>query len=271
MSGLKNVKRDARGRIPQLWTIDSAVNESKKYEDLKDFRTDSNSAYQYLVRKKSIGLANLNGKRHRVTDWEIFCSLKKSKDWTDFRINFPKDYITFSKRKGKIDKRAYEHLGVPKTAKRWTKETIEAEARKYKIRGDFWKKSSGAYSAASDLGILKDVCRHMQSKTSDYNCIYMWTADEKSDLRLVKIGVTSLRLGHTRIEFVERKSGFPASDLLIAECEDALFIESEAKKIGCPAVLPLFSGSSEFFWVDRCQYEKIERIIKDEATKHRVV
>jgi len=272
MAGLKDINRDKRGRIPQIWTIDSAIRESTKYKSRKDFRVGSNSAYQYLVRKNATGMILLEGrKRHRVGDWDIFCSLKKSKTWSDFIGRFSKDYMAFAKRRSRIHESAYAHLGLSKTQKKWTARSIKKEAKKYRFRSDFSKKSSGAYSAACDLMILAEVCANMKSRVSDYDCIYVWTAEEKDSLILIKVGVTSLRLGQTRIGFVEKKSGLSASNILLAGTDDALSIERDIKKIGSPACLDAFSGSSEFYWVSEKQYKMIERIINNEATKQRMV
>jgi hypothetical protein len=43
------------------------------------------------------------------------------------------------------------------------KETIKAEALKYKHRVDFQKQSSGAYDAALRLHIVDEVCSHMKA------------------------------------------------------------------------------------------------------------
>ena len=45
--------------------------------------------------------------------------------------------------------------------KKWTKETIQKEAKKYKIKKEFYCKSGGAYNVARKLGILDEVCSHM--------------------------------------------------------------------------------------------------------------
>lgn len=47
--------------------------------------------------------------------------------------------------------------------KKWNKDTISAEAKKYNRRVDFMKGSGGAYNAAAKLDILEEVCHHMLS------------------------------------------------------------------------------------------------------------
>lgn len=267
MTKLKTIRRDKNGRIPQIWTIDSAIEESKKYNTKKEFRLMANSAYQYLVRHKKIHLVCLPGKRHRLDTWEIFCALKKSKSWGDFRLDHPKEYTAFYKRKSSIPKSAYSHLGLSKTAKRWTEESIRNEAKKYEHKSHFCKGSPGAYDAAQNYGILRSVCSHMKPLQSDFDCVYMWTSERSGKETLVKFGVTSKRLGITRIKFVESKSGYKAKEIIISENKNSLGIESTLKSIGRSAELSGFSGSSEFFWLTDSQIKKAKEVIGYETVK----
>lgn len=265
MTGVKIKTRDSMGRIPQKWCIESALEESKKYSTKKDFRTKSNTAYQYLAKHKQLHRINLPGKRHRLCLFDIFCAMKKSSDWGDFRKNYPKEYTAFHKRKGAIEKSAYAHLGISKTALRWTASKIKDEAMKYEFRSDFSKLSSGAYNAANKMGILNDVCSHMKSKQSDFDCVYFWVAKKRRGMSLIKVGVTSERLGKTRIDFVQKKSGMKSSMVVLKRTNNALSIESYLKNIGEPANLTGFSGCTEFFWVNDDQLKKVEEVISNET------
>lgn len=267
MGKLQSVKRDELGRIPQIWTIESAIEESKKYKTRKEFRTGkSKSAYRYLVKHKKIDLAfNQEGKRHRLSNWEIFCSLKKSSSWGEFMNVFPKEYTAFLKRKCQIKSSAYSHLGKSLTGKKWDKESILLEALKYETRSSFGKNASGAYDAALRQGLLNEVCSHMKTFTSDFDCVYAWTAGIVDGNILVKFGVTSKRLGLTRIKFVEKKSGFIADEIIIKETSNALEVESKLKKIGVKAELDCFNGSTEFFLVTENQMQEVKRILTNES------
>jgi hypothetical protein len=260
---MKNIQRDSRGRIPQIWSIESALEESKKFNSRKEFRTRSSSAYQLLVRKGLAHLINLPGKRHRLTNWEIFCSLKKSKSWAEFREIYPKEYTAFSKRKKSIHKSAFIHLGISQTGFKWDEESILNEAKKYNFRSEFSSMAPGAYDAAHRQGMLDKACLHMTPLQSDFDAVYIWTALIEVDRRLVKVGVTSRRLGYTRIDFVSRKSGYQAKDISILECENALTIEKTLKKIGSSADLPVFSGSSEFLWMNESEYEQALEVMRN--------
>jgi superfamily II DNA or RNA helicase len=51
----------------------------------------------------------------------------------------------------------------------WNKKTIKEEALKYKSKTDFMKKSSGAFQKAYSLGIIDNVCKHMEVITNRWN------------------------------------------------------------------------------------------------------
>lgn len=267
MANLKGIHRDKNGRIPQVWTVELAVEESKKYNTKKDFRLMANSAYQYLVRHKSIDLVCLPGKRHRLNIKDIFCALKKSKSWSEFRLKHPKEYTAFCKRRHSIPESEYSHLGISKTAKRWTENAIRSEAKKYYHKSHFCKGSPGAYDAAIKYGILRSVCSHMKPLQSDFNCVYMWVAKRSCRKTLVKFGVTSKRLGFTRINFVEKKSGYKAIEVFFSERSDSLDVEATLKAIGTNAGLSGFSGASEFFWLTDPELKKAKEVIGHEAAK----
>lgn len=57
--------------------------------------------------------------------------------------------------------------------RKWTPEAIAAEARKYSFRSDFSAGSVGAYRASCHLGILEEVCSHMNRKP----LIKKWTQE----------------------------------------------------------------------------------------------
>ena len=67
-------------------------------------------------------------------------------------------------------RRGYEILNISKagglggTTIKWTKEKIIKDAKKYKYRSEWHKKSRGAYAAARQFKILDEVTKHMQAK-----------------------------------------------------------------------------------------------------------
>lgn len=268
----KITERDERGRIPQIWDLESAKEEAKKYKTRKEFRVFSNSAYQFLARNNSLSDIDLPiTKHHRFPEFEIFCALKKSKSWEFFRNNYKKEYYSFCRRRNIIDSSAYSHMGISKTSFRWSEEEILKEAKKYKHKSEFSKEASGAYDAAIKLGVLREACKHMVPLNSEFNCIYVWTAKNNNSNRLIKVGVTSKRLGNRRIKFVEKKSGFSATEIIIADSINPTKLESRLISMGVKEEMPCFSGSTEFIWVNESQYQRIKKEIENEAKNSRMV
>ena len=57
---------------------------------------------------------------------------------------------------------------------KWTEKTIALEAKKFKSRTEFAQSSGSAYKAASERGILDDVCDHMKILHNGYlHCVYV--------------------------------------------------------------------------------------------------
>ena len=45
--------------------------------------------------------------------------------------------------------------------RKWTQAALEAEAKKYTTRGNFFKGSPSAYMTAKRHGVFEDICKHM--------------------------------------------------------------------------------------------------------------
>lgn len=84
----------------------------------------------------------------------------------------------------------------PINAKKWTYETLSLETKKYNTKKDLRKNASGAYSAAQKLGILNQICTHMEYPIVSHN--KKWT-----ELKLKEEAKTY----KTKKEFKENASG----------------------------------------------------------------
>lgn len=81
--------------------------------------------------------------------------------------------------------------------KKWTKDSVEAEARKYKTRSEFMAQSASAYVTAKRLGIFDEVTSHM------FKARFVWTEE------MVK---SAARKYKTRGEFFENdRSAYSAA------------------------------------------------------------
>lgn len=79
----------------------------------------------------------------------------------EFREDNPSLYNTVQRRK-LFDKTNIDGL------KRWTKEELIEEALKYNIKGRFYDNSINAYFAARRMGILNDICSHMEKQYEEW-------------------------------------------------------------------------------------------------------
>lgn len=245
---LAGSERDALGRFPQIWTVERALEESKKFQTRKEFRNNCRSAYAYLVKKKKTSLLRFEKevKLHNVDYFNVICDIKKCTTRSELFKNYPSSYAAVFNHEHL--KRIYNsHFGRGKTSKWWNNERAIEEAKKYRQRSDFSKLSSGAYEYVLRNGIEQQAFAHMESLTSDYDSVYIWVSDKiENGKYLAKVGVTSKRLGLERIKSVSRKSGIRAASLYMMETKRALDVEREIKikypKIG----LTGFNGCTEF-------------------------
>jgi len=92
--------------------------------------------------------------------------MKKVKEWAEEDTEFLMDNLSKMKVTEIAEKRDFsvsavyskvKILGLKKD-KKWTKEKILLEAKKYEARWKFNKGSGGAYMAARDYGILDEAC-----------------------------------------------------------------------------------------------------------------
>ena len=107
-----------------------------------------------------------NNPNHKYSDEELIQEANKYKIKTEFSKNNPRMYRAAYRRNLLYLCNLPENasIGRPCPWKIWVKETIAVEALKYQKRKEFQKGSSGAYDAARDLGILDEVCSHMDEK-----------------------------------------------------------------------------------------------------------
>lgn len=260
---LAGKERDEGGRIPQIWTVEKALDKSKGFSTRKDFRKSEPSAYSYLVRKKSAHLLHFEKevKRHRVSDFDVICAIKSCSTRKEMHDRFPGEHSAANKR-SHIKSIYNDHFGRGKTSRYWNKRKVLECARRFETRSDFCVNESGAYEYAYNNGFIDEACAHMERKKSEYNVAYFWIAQQEnqSENHLVKVGVTSKRLGLARIYQVARKHELSPEKIFIIESGDALSIESEMKKIGSAAGFSGTDGSSEFYYMSDNELESIKRM-----------
>ena len=131
---------------------------------------------------------------------------------------------------------------------KWTEEAIRNEAAKYQTKGDFEKYARGASERARLTGII-DSLGLTEYPPSDNDTIYIWRAVGQwfNGEPVYKIGVTSSRLGCSRIEQVSRAAGFEFETVCSTQVAGkASQVESKLLCLGVSPGYQGFNGASEF-------------------------
>ena len=135
-----------------------------------------------------------------------------------------------------------------KPANYWTFDRLKEEAANFKTKEDFYRGALGAYSAAVRNGWL-DELGFESAGTMDNNTVYIWKAVGVffNGNQVYKIGVSSARIGHSRIRRVSQRSGIKAEVVCCVEvtCK-ATQIEKQLLTLGSDPKLTGFVGCTEF-------------------------
>jgi hypothetical protein len=161
------------------WSYDRCYEEALKFKSRKAFKTGSPTAYDTARQKGWLDnytwMPKPMKRSNRYWDYETcYAAAQKCSTKKEFLTLYPgahskaqkkgwlKEYTWF------VDGRALE----AKKRKKWTKETCEAESKKYKTLQEFERKSSGAYMAALKNKWLKDYVWLERSKEKGYWQVY---------------------------------------------------------------------------------------------------
>lgn len=161
------------------WTDESIRQEALKYNTRREFRNGSPSAYNAARKKEQTFYESCC--QHMIT--------QRVKNWTDESIR--KEALKYFNRtefsqkassaykaarvKGKVFFDSCCLHMVAKYALNWTKESIFAEALKYKTRNEFKHATNGAYAAAWKQG--KDFAESCFKHMSAPDLVKKWTKE----------------------------------------------------------------------------------------------
>ena len=149
------------------WTKEKCAKEALKYKYKKDFIINSATAYNKSVKNNWLDeiTKHMNRPFNIMLIWtKEKCAEEalKYKYRIDFQNNSGSAYVTSCENNWLDD--ICKHMSRPiNWNKKWTKETCRIEALKHKKRHEFSKKSSRAYQVSIELGILDDICSHMET------------------------------------------------------------------------------------------------------------
>lgn len=197
----------------------------------------------------------------------LFCQIFKAAKSCESRKEFSNDYKNFylAASKRGILSMLIGHMPPSKTRGVWTFCRLVNVAKNFSTIGEFSKTHSGGYEFAVKIGAMPIISAHMARRLSDYDAVYLWGFMSGADF-VCKIGVTSRRLGYSRLNSVSRKSGLCKEFEILAKSENALAAESILKTIGDPIEMPAFNGSTEFRKMTTAQFSQAYGVIYDHAS-----
>lgn len=179
-----------------------------------------------------------------VTKWTeqaIRKAARGYKYYHDFRAACP-GAIPRARRLG-IHDEITAHMALKQ--KQWNLDSVRAVAAQFEVKDHFARAYPGAMKWAKRHGLYDDVCSHMKdNRRGDFDAVYIWKVKDLEDV--YKIGVTSHRLGNSRINFVSRLSGCDVEFYFVVKCDDACEIEAEMLRIGNPFCGIDCNGGTEF-------------------------
>lgn len=157
------------------------------------------------------------------------------------------------------------HMKQRKKNGYWTKQRCIDDAAMHIARSEWCHASPSAYKAARNNCWIDECCEHMERKDGrDNDAVYIWQAigEYFNGNPVYKVGVTSARLGDTRIGHCAQEGGFNCDIIILARVtEKATELEALILSLGSSPRYVGFNGSTEFRAMDSSQLaEAIELI-----------
>ena len=156
-------KKFPENKVTRWSNKNIVIKEAKKYKSRTEFRIGSKGAYEAAYKNGYLDEACVDMKNKAQTNFlriwtKEKCILEalKYENRKEFQKKSPGAYNACGKRGFNCIDEVCSHMKV--NLKNWTKEEIINEASKYKTRGEFAKKSKGAYLFALRREWLNEVC-----------------------------------------------------------------------------------------------------------------
>ena len=158
-------------RPRRTWTVESIVEELKKYPDKATLQREDEPLYLAAIRRRlhDVAFSHMAPAPNAArSDEELIETCKAFKTRRDLREHDESAYNLVLKRG--LEEKAFAHMEWL-IHDDWTPETVMAECQKYTTYKDLIKNSMGAYRAAHKLGIAPEALSHLKAgrhqRTSD--------------------------------------------------------------------------------------------------------
>jgi len=159
-------KHMATPERPRIWTKEKVITSAKKYTYRNDWKSKEERAYNAAYKNKWLKEATSHMpvfKNFRWTKEKILEDAKKYNSVTKWNQNSRGAYQAAVNKK--FLEEATKHMKTKsdllKSPRKWPKEKVLIDAKKYSSKNMWHKKSSSAYSAAKRYGFFKEATKHM--------------------------------------------------------------------------------------------------------------
>ena len=227
---------------PRKWTLDNLITEASKYDTLKDFRKNSEGAYKaYLTQGKPKEVSQ-HFDDGRIA-WTEVTALREAEKY-ESRWDFQRGSSGAYRFLWKLD--LLDKVFPPLVVKSWDKSSVREAAKGVVDRTSFKRDFPGAHKFAYNNNMLDELFGDtFNTPKCDNDVVYFWRPSGYKNV--YKVGITSKRLGNSRINYVANKSGLDVAEFFFVVTDDAKQLEtkvlSENSEYG---FFPKFSGSTEF-------------------------
>lgn len=228
--------------VRENWTEEKVRALAEECSTKKEFETKHPHAYECAVKTLKI-INDLFGNQRRSWGIETLrAEAAKYPGKIEFKQGCPTGYKAAT-RLGVLDQ-----LGLIDRDESWTEEKARERAALHLTATDFMRADPNGYAAARRFGILSELGFELRN-SADNNAIYIWRAVGQyfNGEPVYKVGVTSARLGHRRVDACAKSSGF---EYTIICCEPvrckATDLEKRLLLLGCDPGYCDIDGATEF-------------------------
>jgi superfamily II DNA or RNA helicase len=152
-------------KLRQSWTKETCLEDAKKYSDCRDWRKKSLSSYNAAskrgwLREIYTHVPMSRKVSHKFTKDQCMSSARGYKNAKAWQNGANSVYNAASK-KGWLKECCQHMKGLRKPNGYWTKERCKSDAKRFKTRSGWERKSKSASSIARKNGWTEECCKHM--------------------------------------------------------------------------------------------------------------
>lgn len=142
------------------WTPDKVMEEAKKYKTKSEFKFGSPSAYKAAISYQFLNKMPWMNHKKRPEKWSKQIVLEIAKQYDNLWLFRREQTGAYNKAKstGWLPDMYWLNRTKPDKTKKWTKEEVIKEGKKYSTRIDFKNGCSSAYSKACKNGWINEMC-----------------------------------------------------------------------------------------------------------------